>query len=194
MSTSAISFCGNIYPRPCSHNVRRWIHSQTAGSGAPWATRAFCPLSPTHSCGNPLQTAFPAFKDRSAYSCGSSYCLSGFAEKDHDSQHAGFPQLFSFSTQAKVLIFAKPNLRPGERIWGKCLTCSPSPPPLLSGAPCPPTQDRLIRRALVLQTASWQPKLFQWAGCNTMPRGNGNSWQIPSPVFRYNVSSALRLS
>lgn len=51
-----------------------------------------------------------------------------------------------------------------------------------------------IWRALVLQTAFWQLKLFQQSQSQHNAWGNGNSWQISSSVFRYNVSSALRLS
>lgn len=184
MSTSAITFCGNIYPRPCSHHVRRWAHGQTVGSAAPWATRAFCHHPQHTAVETRFRQIFQHFKDRSAYGCGSFCCLSGFAQRDRDSQHVGFPQLFSDIPRAEVFIFAKLNLKPGECIWRKCLPCSPWPPPLLSEAPCPPVHGRSIGRARNYSSG---------AGRNTTPRGNGNSWQTPSPVLRY-VSSALRLS
>lgn len=127
----------------CSHNIRRWIHVPTADSGASRATHAFCPSPPLHTATeNWFSLTFQHFQVLYTYGCGSSYCLSGFAERDRDLEHIAFPLLFPCSTQAKVFLFAKANLEPGERMWGKCLPCSPSPPPLLSEAPlaCDPAR------------------------------------------------------
>lgn len=121
----------------------------------------------THSVGKSVQPDLPAFA-RSLYIrlwiflLPLWFCLKGTVI----SSTPFSPLLSPCSAQAKVTLFAKPNLVPGERIWGKRLPCSPWPPPLLLGAP----HAGSIRRAPVLQTASQQLKLFQQS------RWQRNAW------------------
>lgn len=90
----------------------------------------------THSLGKSVQPDLPAFA-RSLYIqlwiflLPLWFCLKGTVI----SSTPFSPLLSPCSTQAKVTLFAKPNLAPGERIWGKRLPCFPWPPPLLLGAP-----------------------------------------------------------
>lgn len=173
-----------------THSGGFMVRLQSIASG-------FCPPPLPHtSTENWFSPTCQHFQDLYTYGCGFSYCLSGFAERERDFLHVSFPPLLPCGKQAKVCLFAR------SWVWWMYLRRVPallsSTTPSPFGSPWPlHTQPGILDPyggPHALQVASRQLKLFQQSQLQCNAQGKSNSWQIPSPAFRYNVSSALRLS
>lgn len=164
-------------------------------------SRALQVASAHHPCHTPLQKTGSArlasiFKISThmavAFPIASLVLLKGSVT----SYMSAFPHYFPAASRQRYVFL--PDLESGECIWGERLPCSPPPHPPLLGAPGTPPHPTWhsgsIWRAPALQVASRQLKLFQQSQLQCNAQGKSNSWQIPSPAFRYSVSSALRLS
>lgn len=107
--------------------------------------------------------------------------------------HVSFPLLFPCGKQAKVRLFAKSwvcwmYLRRVLALLHHTLSFWE---PL--ALPHPTWHSGWIWRALCYKRLPSSWNYSSRGNCNAMPRGNGNSWQIPSPAFRYNVSQCSSL-
>lgn len=185
------------------HIRRNPVHTRRSGgfTFSQQISRALQVASAHHPCHTPLQKTGSArltsiFKISThmavAFPIASLVWLKGSVT----SHTSAFPHYFPAASRQRYVFL--PNLESGEYIWGECLPCSPPPHPVLLGAPGPPnTQPGILDVYEGPQHYKWLPSSWNYssrANCNAMPRGNSNSWQIPSPAFRYSVSSALRLS
>lgn len=137
------------------------------------------PLPATHSFGKLVQPDLWVFSRCLYIWLWVFLCLSGFAERDRDFQHIGFPLLFPCSTQGKPFLFAKENLEPGEHYLRNLPAFSSFASPLSFWEPpaLPYTTRHAgsIGRAFTLQMASRQLKLFQQSRSQRNTRGK---WQF----------------
>lgn len=154
------------------------------------------PVTPiTHSYGKLVQPDFPAFSNSLYIRLWIFLLPLWFCWKGPWFPAHRFPPAISLQHPGKSISFCQSK----SRAWG---TYVKKVPALLSftapspfGSPScmrPSTPDRYEGPSCYKQLpSSWN--YSSGANRNAMPGGNGDSWQIPSPVFRYDVSSALHL-